>query len=273
MSARPDRSDPGSKVAAHHRTGAGVTRIPYPIGVRTVSVLARAWVTPWMLRLTLGGPSLAGFHTYEADDHIKIIFPDGDGTMRAPVPNEKLMLDWPRPLPTTREYTIRRYDAAAREVDLDLVLHPGGLASDWAETVPLGADVVIAGPPGGKAIARTHPHYVFAVDATGLPAAARWLEESPPDVSADVVVETAHEGEHAYPLADGDGVTVTRLVRGKDRSRLAATVGALDLPPGTVLFAAGEADDLKPLRSWSAGRMDASITGYWKRGVADFDDD
>lgn len=267
MRAPEDRSDPGPKVAAHHRSGSGVTRVPYPIGVRAVAVGRREQVTPRMLRLTLGGPGLAGFHTYHADDHVKIVFPDVDGVLRAPVPNDRQLLDWPRPLPPTRDYTIRRFDPDGLEVDVDVVLHDGGLASTWAAGAEIGEEVTIAGPPGGKAFPYTYDHYVFAVDATGLPAVARWLESAPPGVSADVVV--ADEGD--YPLPGGDRVTVHRPVLG---SALAATVDALPRPPGrTFLFAAGEAGDVKPLRSWRRGEVDALVTGYWKRGVAGHDED
>lgn len=268
-----DRSGPESKVAAHHRSGSGLVRVPYPIGVRTATVVRRAQVSPRMLRLTLGGPGLDGFHTYQADDHVRIVFPDPDGTRRDPVPNDRQMLDWPRPFPTTRKYTVRRYDADARELDLDFVLHDGGVASDWARGAAVGEEVVIAGPPGAKAFPHSYDHYVFAVDATALPAAARWLEESAPDVSADLVVETDEESEHAYPLAARAGVSLHRLVRTGNRSELAATVTGLRLPAGrSFLFAAGEADDIAPLRAWHKGRLDALFTGYWKRGVADLED-
>lgn len=274
MTAHVDRSDPEPKVAAHHRSRSGVTRIPYPIGVRVVAVRRREQVTPRMLRLTLGGPGLAGFHTYHADDHVKIVFPDDDGGLRAPVPNDHQMLDWPRPMPATRDYTIRRYDAAGHELDLDVVLHDGGLASTWAAGAEVGEEVTIAGPPGAKAFPYTYDHYVFAVDATGLPAVARWLESAPPGVSADVVVEAAAPVEHAYPFRRGERVTVHPLVRAAPGSALAATVDDLVTRPGrTFLFAAGEAGDVKPLRSWRRGEVDAHVTGYWKRGVAGHDDD
>ena len=43
--------------------------------------------------------------------------------------------------------------------------------------------------------------------------------------------------------------------------------------PLTFLFAAGEAGLVKPLRRWAKRRgIDASIRGYWKRGVEGFDD-
>lgn len=274
MSTHVDRSDPGPKVAAHHRSGRGVTRVPYPIGVRTVAVRRREQLTPRMLRLTLGGPNLAGLHTYHADDHVKIVFPGDDGVLRAPVPNEHDMLDWPRPLPPTRDYTIRRYDPDGLEVDVDVVVHDGGLASSWAAGAEIGEEVTIAGPPGGKAFPYTYDHYVLAVDATGLPAVARWLESAPPGVSADVVVETDEPAEHDYPVPRGERVTVHPLVRGADGSALAAAVDALPRRPGrTFLFAAGEAGDVKPLRSWRRGEVDALVTGYWKRGVAGHDDD
>ncbi|MCT2584389.1 siderophore-interacting protein [Actinophytocola gossypii] len=257
-----------ARVAEHQRTGTGAVRVPYPIGVRTVPLVARERLTPRMLRLTLRGADLAGFHSYQADDHVKIVFPDQDGTWRRPVPNERQKLDWPHPMPTTRDYTVRRF--AEDTLVLDVVLHghlgAGGVASRWAETVEVGEDVTVAGPPGGKAFRYTHEHYVLAVDPTGLPAAARWLEDAPPGPGTHLVVEADEPAEHDYPLPERAGLEVVRLVRDGTRSALADTVRALDLPADTFLFAAGEAEDIRPLRSWP--KETSSITGYWKRGVA-----
>lgn len=149
-------------------------------------------------------------------------------------------------------------------------MHPGGLASDWVTSVAVGEHVTVAGPPGALAFAHNYDHYVFAVDATALPAAARWLDEAPADVSAQIVVETDDAGMHEYPLADRAGVTVTWLVHDGVRSRLADTVAELEMPTGrTFLFAAGEAGDITPLRAWAKERCDdVLVTGYWKRGVA-----
>ena len=268
-----DRSRPGERVAQHHRAGTEVVRVGYPIGVRRLQVLRTAPLSAGMVRVTLGGPELAGFHSYQADDHVKLVFAHPDGTRADPVANDRQELDWPRPLPPTRKYTVRRLDLAALELDLDLVLHPGGLASAWAATVAPGETVVVAGPPGAKAFAHTYDHYLLAVDTTALPAAARWLEESPADVSAHLVVDTDRESDRDYPLAARPGVSVTWLTRAGG-SRLAETVAGLDLPPGrTFLFAAGEAGDVKPLRPWGRAHCaDLLVTGYWKRGVGGFED-
>ncbi len=269
-----DRSNPGPAVAEHHARGTGTTRVPYPIGVRRVRVAARTLVTPRMMRLTLTGPGLDGFHSHQADDHVRIVFPDPDGTQRDPVPNTRHMLDWPHPFPRTRKYTVRRYDAASRELDLDFVLHGEGLASVWVGTAEVGDEVTVAGPPGAVAFPQHYDHYVFAVDTTALPAAARWLEESRPDVSAHLVIVTDHEEEQSYPLAVRDDVQVTWLRRDHGGSPLAETVDGLRLPPGrTFLFAAGEATDIKPLRRWRRDRVDRLVTGYWKRGVDGLEED
>jgi len=270
-----DRSDPQGRMRAHQRDGRGVERIRYPVGVRRVPVAAVRELTPHMIRVTLRGDALRALHTYQADDHIKIVFPDDDGTQRDPIATEALALDWPRPMPTTRSYTIRRFDAAAGEIDLDVVVHDGGRASEWAQGVGIGDPTTIAGPPGAKAFPLTYAHYVFAVDATALPAAARWLEESPADLAASIVVETTDPDLRAgYPLALRPNVTVTWIDAGAGPSSLGDVVAALPVPTEDVfVFAAGEAGDIDPVRVWAAARgFDAVVTGYWRRGVAGMDD-
>lgn len=252
------------RVAEHQRSGTGAVRYAYPIGIRTVPLAAREELTPRMLRLVLEGDDLEGFHSYQADDHVKLVFPDEDGTLRVPVPNAGQRLDWPDPFPPTREYTVRRF--AGRTLTIDVVRHDGGLAATWAEALTVGDPVTVAGPPGGKAFPYTCDRYVLAVDPTGLPAAARWLEDAPPGPSVTLVVEADEQSEHDYPLPDRDRLDVIRLLRDGDRSTLSETVLGLGVPDGTFLFAAGEAADLRPLRSWP--KEFASVTGYWKRGVA-----
>ncbi|MBE7325825.1 siderophore-interacting protein [Nocardioides sp. Y6] len=266
------RVDPGAKVEAFRATGRGTARIGYPIRLTRTVLATRELVTPSMLRLTLRGPELAHFETHAADDHVKVVFAQPDGTRTDPVPDASGALTWPRPLPPSRKYTVRRFDAAAGELDLDVVLHPGGLASEWAVRAEVGEEVVVAGPPGAKVFAHTYGHYVLVADPTGLPAVARWLEESPADVSADVVLDVDHEHERGYPLAARAGVRVQWFDRA-DGSRAADVVAGLELPADTFLFAAGEAGDVRPLRRWARERgIDALVTGYWKRGVVEFDE-
>lgn len=275
-----DRSNPGPKVAAHHSGGRGTTRVPYPIGIRRGVVTKREQLSAHMVRVTVAGDELRSIVSHQADDHVRVLFAFPDGTRNDPVQNADLELDWVKPVPPSRKYTLRRVDTDAGEIDLDFVVHEGGFASEWASTVQVGDEAVVAGPPGAVAFAHTYAHYVLIADPTGLPAVARWLAEADwlaeRGVGVDVVVETDHDAEAAYPLTERDGVRVQWHSRAAG-SRLGAILAELELDgvaaDEVFVFAAGEATDLKAVRRFANERgYDALVTGYWKRGVADLDE-
>ncbi|WP_369215880.1 siderophore-interacting protein [Streptomyces flavofungini] len=267
---------------AEVRAGRAPEKVGYPIRVRETEVVRTAMVGSGLLRLTLGGPGARGFEAHAPDEHVKLIFPEPDGSLRLPEQNGA-MLRWPRPSPTSREYTVRRYDPATAEIDIDIAPHDGGLASDWAAAVRPGAVVHLAGPPGGLIVPHVYDRYLLAGDITALPAIARWLEELPRTAKGWVFIEVA-DATQEIELSAPDGFEVRWLHRG-DRApgtgdALAEAVTAVTVPTGERLYvwAAGEAGQIKPLRRWvrdelRLDRADADITGYWKRGVADFDDD
>lgn len=267
---------------AEVRAGTSAEKVSYPIRIRETEVVHTAKVGSGLLRVTLGGAGTAGFEAHSPDEHVKLIFPDPDGTVRLPEP-DGLVLRWPRPSPTSREYTVRRYDPAAGEIDLDIALHDKGLGSDWAQAVEPGAVVHVAGPPGGLIVPHTYDRYLLAGDITALPAIARWLEELPRTAAGWAFVEVADASEQ-IPLSAPEGVQVRWLHRG-DRPPgtsdvFERAVRTVPIPGGArcYVWIAGEAGALKPLRRWvrhelGLGSADHDITGYWKRGVADFDDE
>ncbi|MGW5049569.1 siderophore-interacting protein [Actinokineospora sp. NPDC004072] len=263
------------------RAGTVPAKVGYPIRVRETTVVRTTAVGSGLVRVTLGGPGAAGFEAHSPDEHVKLIFPEADGTLRLPEPNG-LMLRWPKPAPTSREYTVRRYDADALEIDIDIAVHDGGLGSDWAKSVQPGAVVHVAGPPGGLIVPHAYDRYLLAGDITALPAIARWLEELPRTAAGWAFIEVADAGEE-IELSAPEDVEVRWLHRGGAPAGtsdvLEKAVRAITVPEGERLYAwlAGEAGTLKPLRRWvrdelRLDRADHDITGYWKRGVADYDD-
>ncbi|OKH93911.1 siderophore-interacting protein [Streptomyces uncialis] len=262
--------------------GREAEKVGYPIRVRQTEVVRTARVGAGLLRVTLGGAGAEGFEAHAPDEHVKLIFPGPDGSLRLPE-QDGAMLRWPRPAPVSREYTVRRYDPVAREIDIDIAPHEGGLASDWARAVRPGAVVHVAGPPGGLIVPHAYDRYLFAGDITALPAIARWLEELPRDARGWAFVEVTDAAEE-IALSGPDGVEVRWLHRGGrpvgTGDALARAVTAVTVPDGERLYVwvAGEAGQIKPLRRWVRDdlrleKADHDITGYWKRGVADFDDD
>ncbi|MFE9830802.1 siderophore-interacting protein [Streptomyces halstedii] len=267
---------------AEVRAGRHAEKVGYPIGIRRVEVVRTAPVGSGLLRVTLGGEGAEGFEAHAPDEHVKLIFPEPDGTLRLPEPNGA-MLRWPRPVPTSREYTVRRYDPASGEIDIDIAWHDGGLASDWASAARPGAVVHVAGPPGGLIVPPTYDRYLLAGDITALPAVARWLEEMPRTARGWAFVEVADASQEIELWAPG-GVEVRWLHRGDlpagAGDALERAVTAVTVPEGerVYVWVAGEAGQIKPLRRWVRDELrlekaDYDITGYWKRGVADFDED
>ncbi|MEV0012388.1 siderophore-interacting protein [Streptomyces sp. NPDC047973] len=267
---------------AEVREGDVPKKVRYPIRVRETEVVRSTMVGTGLLRLTLGGPGVEGFESHSPIDHVKLIFPEPDGSLRLPEPNGD-MLRWPRPAPVSRQYTVRRHDPVAGEIDIDIAPHPGGLASDWAQAVKPGAVAHVAGPPGGLIVPHVYDRYLLVGDITALPAVACWLEQLPRDARGWAFVEVADASEE-IPLSAPDGIEVRWLHRG-DRPAgtgdlMERSVTAVTVPEGERLYAwiAGEAGQIKPLRHWVRDelrlpRTDFDITGYWKRGVDNFDDE
>jgi NADPH-dependent ferric siderophore reductase len=95
------------------------------------------------------GPDLNGFQSHVPEEHVRLIFPDEHSELRLPEPDGD-MLRWPRPMPVSREYTVRRHDPGADELDVDFVIHVGGIVSDWAFRVMPGSASTSPGHPAGS---------------------------------------------------------------------------------------------------------------------------
>ncbi len=257
--------DPATGPQAHHAQ--------LPIRIRELEVLRREQVTPKMVRIVFGGPGVEGFLSATPDEHVKLIFPDPDGVTRHPEQAEDgVTLSWPRPFPPTREYTIRRYDAVAGEVWMDFVVHAGGLASEWAQRAEPGQRLWVAGPRPSWVVPPEFAFQVLLADHTALPAVARWLEELPDGVDADVAVVVPDAAEE-QDLAVRPGVTVTWYHADQpDPNLFAQHLAAFDFPTDrhVFLWAGAEAGMLKPVRRWAKehgfGKGTCDVAGYWKTG-------
>lgn len=250
--------------------------IDFPVRIRELAVVRTTQLSDTMVRLTLGGPGADGFESAIPDEHIKLIFAEPEtGELRLPTPDGD-ELNWPRPIPTSREYTIRKYRPAEREIDIDFVVHESGLASDWVTAVQPGEPAYVAGPPGGYKVADDYDRYLIVGDETALPAIARWLEEMPREHSGWVYIEVP-DAASEQPLDAPAGVQVHWLHNhGRASDLLERAARASDIVEGESLFVwlAGEAGSIKPLRRWVRNELGitkqhSSITGYWKRGLAD----
>lgn len=266
----------------------------FPIRMREMDVLRVEDVTPGMRRVTIGGPSmdrhvrdgidLPPVCTNGFDDDIKLLPVDpATGTLPFEVPKNSSdgTVDWPSgSFQYSRTYTVRRFDSRTREMDIDFVVHEGGLAAEWAARVQPGEKILVAGPKHSSSLPRGVDWMLVAGDETALPAIAHCLEKLPPGLPATVVIEVA-EPAHRQDLKSDADVDITWLYRSESEgeSRLVETVQAARWRPGQpYLWVAGEATTIKPLRRWAKqdkllGKQFIEIAGYWKRREAAPDSD
>ncbi|MFC9999085.1 siderophore-interacting protein [Nocardia sp. NPDC127526] len=257
-------------------------KVGYPIGLCAVEVARTVPVGAGLVRITFRGEDLAGFHSYVPDEHVRLVFPGEDGVLRLPR-KDGLSLEWGNPRPVSREYTVRRFSAEDRELDIDFAIHPGGLASEWALAAVPGTPMHIAGPPGGVVVPKTYDKYLLIGDITALPAIARWLEWLPRESSGWAFIEVTGPDEE-IAIDAPPGFTVHWVHRGDAEpgtgDALEKAARTVEIPAGERVYAwlAGESGVLKPMRRWvrtelGIGPKDCLIAGYWKRGVADYDRD
>jgi NADPH-dependent ferric siderophore reductase len=239
-----------------------------------VAVLGVAPVSARMVRVTLGGPDLEGLTVQLPAASVRLLLPSPE-THELVVPswngNEFLLPDGRRP--TIRTFTPRRVDPAALELDLEIVIHGDGAASDWAQTSEPGDPAAISGPGRGYDIDRDAPAFLLAGDETAIPAISQLLEALPEEAPVQVHIEVA-QPDARLVLPDHPHATVEWRdlpPGGSAGDALVAAVRGADLAPGTRVWVAGEAGAVQHIRRHlfedrGLPRAQASVRGYWKHG-------
>ena len=261
-------------------------QIAYPIYIRDLEVIEAYDVTPSMRRVVLGGEQLGAFEnnghqispffTDNADDHVKIVIPEPDGSNSAPTQDDG-HLDWTREqLGRARDYTPRRFDPEAGRLELDFVRHAGGRAAEWAVNAKPGDRIPVAGPRGTTVVPDDVDWYLLVGDDTALPAIGRWIESLPAgaQVSAVVLVPTAadeQDFDHEVDLSIS-WLHRDQLADAEVNTAVFDAVRSIKWRDGQVYaWAAGEASMLRPIRRWlkqdrAVDRGHTDVSGYWRAG-------
>ncbi|MDT0264745.1 siderophore-interacting protein [Streptomyces sp. DSM 44915] len=228
--------------------------------IHRAQVVATRRLTPGMTRVTLGGPDLADYPTTGVgDEYVRVFFPaEGAREPELPTPTERGGWSWAdeqRPAPM-RTYTIRGVDATAGTVDIDFVVHDGGVAAAWALAAQPGDAVGLTSPTGVYVLPEQARWQILIADAAGLPAVARLVEQTRPGVRTRVILEVI-DPRHRQPITLGDPerdaaeLTVEWVYAGNGHapSRLDRLVAGLELPeePGYLWFA-GETGVMRSIR-------------------------
>jgi NADPH-dependent ferric siderophore reductase len=253
-------------------------RVRHDLKLRLLKVQRIRPVTPKMVCITLAGETLTGFTSAAYDDHAKLFFP-GPGQDVPVLPAHGP--EGPKShqgvgTTTARDFTPRRYDPAANELDFEFALHGHGPASSWAAQAKPGHSLGVAGPRGSFVLSREFDWYLLAGDETALPAIARRLEELHSHARALVVVEVPNSDEEQ--LLRSVARTQVRWVH-RDAAESGSTdplvkaIAALKFPDGEgYAWVAGESATVKAVRRHLVGERRlpnacVKAAAYWKRGA------
>ena len=243
-------------------------------------VVGTEWLTPALVRVVLGGGALDGFAMVSATDaYVNLAFPPEGASYGgvfdpAAVRADRAREDWP----VRRRYTVRSWDAVARQLTIDFVVHgDDGVAGRWASSATVGDVLVFDGPSGGYRPEPTADWHLFVGDESALPAIAASVEALPTDALA--VVRVVCDGpDHHVELHSAATVDVRWLHRDgtpQDGELLASAVQDLAFPPGSGhAFVHGEAEEIRAVRrhllqgrGWARAAM--SCSPYWRRTMTD----
>ncbi len=232
-------------------TARRVQRVRHELKRRELQVTRVETISPHFRRVTFRGDALADFVSASFDDHIKLILAAGSDT------------------PVMRDYTPRRFDTVARELDIEFALHGDGPAADWAAHAQVGQRVTIGGPRGSFIVPTDFGWHLLIGDETALPAVARRLAELPAGTRAIVRMAVADQADRRL-LPSGADVD---LLWTDSESELLTAVRTLALPAGDgYAWCAGEATTMAELRrvlvdDKGHDRHAIRAAAYWKRGA------
>lgn len=243
-------------------------------------VVGTQWLTPGLVRLTLGEGNLRDFVMPPATDaYINVAIPPAGAPYDAAFDPSRIKAELPKELwPARRRYTVRAWDPVSRLLTVDFVVHGSeGVAGPWAAVAEPGSTLVFEGPAGGYRPDPDADWHLFVGDESALPAIAASLAAVPAD--APTVVRLAcDEPAHQLPLSSPGRLDVTWLHRSSrpDAAELLpAAVRDLTFPRGRVhAFIHGEAGEIREIRRHlllerGLTRADMSCSPYWRRDMTD----
>ena len=228
-----------------------IERVRHDLKLREVTVARINRVSPGFAGITFQGEALADFTSLSFDDHVKFMFNDADGEQ------------------VRRDYTPRRVDTDAREIDIEFALHGHGGAAEWARNATIGQRATIGGPRGSMILPLAMDWHLLIGDDSALPAVTRRLEELPADARVDAVLLVGAADRRTF-VTRADA----RIHWVDSDDALLQVLKDLPLQPGAGLaWGGGEAALMARVRQvlvdTGMPRQAAKVSAYWKRGVAD----
>jgi NADPH-dependent ferric siderophore reductase len=248
---------------------------------RRVEVVSVSRLTPRLVSVRVGGDALEGFKIEVPTSHIKVFLPaPGEAAPSLP----EFGPDGPAypegaPRPVVRTYTPRRFDEAARTLEVQFVLHGTGPASDWAERATAGDQLAVSGPGGRFSPDPAARRWWIAGDESAMPAVATLLEALPAAASAEVHLEVAGPDDEIGLASPARRTVFWHHRHAPDAwgAELYEAARSASITEDTQIWVACEAGAMRRIRKHFTGERGVPARslvtrGYWRLGVANHPD-
>lgn len=270
-----EQINPTSQHASDRASALAPQRVRYPMRFRALDVREVQRITPHLVRVTLEGDVLEGFSSLGFDDHVKLFFPDPlTGELVIPTMGPDGLI-WPEGTkPIMRDYTPRRFDAAARTLEIDFALHTAGPATLWAGQARPGQQLGVGGPKGSFIVPTGFDWHLLIGDDTALPAISRRLAELPSNAKVKVLLEVDGPADHITfeSAAELEVVWVHRSDAAAGDAPLLDALHGMQISTGIFHAWIGcESAQAKALRAYLVTECGANpkmirASGYWRKG-------
>ena len=225
--------------------------------------------TPWLVSVTIEGTGVGAAVPPEPASSLRLLLPrdGGAGPLELPGFNGNFFVYEDGVRPPVR--TLTPIPAGGDDLlRVDIVRHGYGLLADWLAHAGPGHEVGVSLPTSvGFSIDPHVTRFLVAGDESAIPGIEQVLAALPSSAEVAVAIEIAD------PAARLDlPVDWCEAIPGEaSGAALVRWVEAQPTPPGTSVWAAGEAAAVQRLRNLLVGerglpRHDTVIRGYWKHG-------
>lgn len=144
---------------------------------RKLEVINTQFITPNMLRISLGGEAMVNFPKDQESGYVKLMFPQADGGR-----------------PMMRTYTV--INQKENSIDIDFALHDAkGPASSWAVNAKVGDKITVGGPGPKRLVTQDADWFIISGDMTALPAISINLALLPSNAKGYAVLEVVDEAD------------------------------------------------------------------------------
>ncbi|MGF1734778.1 siderophore-interacting protein [Photobacterium satsumensis] len=244
---------------------------------KMLSVEGKEYVTPNMIRLTLGGEGSYHFSQESIGQYVKFLFTANGSTDISALPEGQR--------PMMRTFTVSGYQAATSTITIDIAKHElaavegevtpdiGGYASRWAFAAQVGDSISVVGPRPIQAMPVDAERFLLVADMTAQTALQAKLVLLPDSATGYVVLDVPSK-EDVQPLELPNGMELVVNISGD--TPLSDCIQALpwSCNESIAVWCACEFSEMRTIRSYitcdkGIDRKMCYFSSYWKQGVTE----